>query len=953
MTLLRYAAIVLTLLLFQTKATQAYQPFTKEVWLNETQTPVSVNCIAEDTHGYIWLGTEEGIYRYNGKSFLKIGNSNTAVTALTISDGHIWAGFDNGQLGVIINDSVYFKQLKGAIPDVAISSIYIITDNIYIIGTYGQGVYLFANSYGRQYSTDNHLTDNYTYKVLSPDSGMILIATDQGINEARYDKNKKLEFSNYTSAHNLPDNIVKTIEQIPGSCWSWIGTHQGGLALFCSMKKTIWVPAADKDWSWGQVNDILAVDKQNAWVTTNSGYLLKVTIQDSLHIAISPYHYPDKKLRHLLIDETGNIWCATNSGLQLFTAHYMMNMPVDKPYNLSSLTAIECDKENNIWMALKERLYTKTSDDDKPTLSEVMKSSVSDIYNDKNNNLWIGTFGDGIWLKKGNNASYKVTTIPTLLKESVLDINGRNGYIWVTGLNGIHQLSHDGNTTRLIKTHNKSTGVGSDYVYETYTTDNNTTWMATDGAGVCRYENGNYKLWDSAAGMVSKVIYNVTGDTKGNIWASTLDNGLLKYNGNKWESLDDSSGLYNINISTIAANNAGQIITVHKEGIDIWHPSSKQFRHIGKRSGLGIDSVSEILKLSARDAAGCIYIPYEDGLICFLNQNKNNDIIPRIVINKISTFFNPVPESKTIFTHDDNYLSFDYTGISYSNPEDIYYRYKLEGYNDEWIYTKDESTTFPKLPSGSYVFIVQASNNNSFSAFGETSYSFTVKKPFWLQIWFILLAVIVAWILSYLYIRLRERNLRKVSQLQKERMIFEYEHLKSQVNPHFLFNSLNTLSSLIDDDTETALRYTDQLSDLYRNMLSFKDKDLVYLREELEIIDSYLFIQKSRFGSALHLSTEIADHIRKNKKIIPMAIQLLVENAIKHNIVATNRPLYINISADEHYLTVTNNIQSKISKEKGAGLGLANIRKRYKLLTKKEVAYYIKEDDFIVKIPLL
>lgn len=184
-------------------------------------------------------------------------------------------------------------------------------------------------------------------------------------------------------------------------------------------------------------------------------------------------------------------------------------------------------------------------------------------------------------------------------------------------------------------------------------------------------------------------------------------------------------------------------------------------------------------------------------------------------------------------------------------------------------------------------------------------------------------------------------------------MLFEYEHLKSQVNPHFLFNSLNTLTNLIEDDKNAALLYTNQLSDLYRNMLSFRNRDTITIAEEWEIMENYLYIQQSRFGPALKIEIDVPDPIKATKKIIPMALQLLVENAIKHNIVSVSAPLKIKIHIDGNFISVENTYQPKISKEAGAGLGLINIRKRYNLLTKREIAYFIKDKEFVVKLPLL
>ena len=193
----------------------------------------------------------------------------------------------------------------------------------------------------------------------------------------------------------------------------------------------------------------------------------------------------------------------------------------------------------------------------------------------------------------------------------------------------------------------------------------------------------------------------------------------------------------------------------------------------------------------------------------------------------------------------------------------------------------------------------------------------------------------------------------EMNKLQRERLVYEYEHLKSQVNPHFLFNSFNTLVNIIEEDKEAAIDYTVHLSDLYRNMLSYKDIDLITLEEEYGIVKNYMHIQKSRFGDALQLFDDIDPALLKTKKIVPLALQILLENAIKHNIVAAAKPLYIYLTVDMNDIVIKNNLQEKITKEKGEGIGIENIRKRYELLTKRTITNGVVDNEYIVRLPLL
>ena len=202
-------------------------------------------------------------------------------------------------------------------------------------------------------------------------------------------------------------------------------------------------------------------------------------------------------------------------------------------------------------------------------------------------------------------------------------------------------------------------------------------------------------------------------------------------------------------------------------------------------------------------------------------------------------------------------------------------------------------------------------------------------------------------------IRKRESNIIRLNQLEREKHIYEYEHLKSQVKPHFLFNSFNTLINIIEEDKETALEYTVHLSDFYRNILSYKDKDLIPLHEELSILQSYIYIQTCRFGEALLIDINIDEEVQKSKLIMPLAIQILVENCIKHNVVSCAQPLHIFIYSSNDEIVVKNHLQPKITKEKSIGIGTENIRKRYRLLTKRPVYFNSTHNDYIVKLPLL
>ncbi len=181
-------------------------------------------------------------------------------------------------------------------------------------------------------------------------------------------------------------------------------------------------------------------------------------------------------------------------------------------------------------------------------------------------------------------------------------------------------------------------------------------------------------------------------------------------------------------------------------------------------------------------------------------------------------------------------------------------------------------------------------------------------------------------------------------------LLFQHETLRSQLNPHFLFNSLNVLSSLIYINQENANKFTKALSKTYRYVLSLTHQPVVTVDEELDALDSYIFLMRTRFENSFTFTLEKIVHCEQNK-IIPLTLQLLIENAFKHNIATDQSLLNIKIYIDCDYITVENNIQPSYSVEKG-GIGLKYIIKQYKVYAKKVI---IEETDqrFIVKIPYI
>ncbi|HMN23849.1 MAG: histidine kinase [Ignavibacteriaceae bacterium] len=188
--------------------------------------------------------------------------------------------------------------------------------------------------------------------------------------------------------------------------------------------------------------------------------------------------------------------------------------------------------------------------------------------------------------------------------------------------------------------------------------------------------------------------------------------------------------------------------------------------------------------------------------------------------------------------------------------------------------------------------------------------------------------------------------------LEKENSQIRFETLKSQLNPHFLFNSLNVLSSLIKKDSGKAQNFVDEFSSVYRYTLDVIEKTVVELREEIDFAKSFLFLQKIRFDNAVDIQINV-DASKLNYLVPPLAIQTLLENAFKHNKASVEQPLKIKIYNEDNFLFIVNNLQLKIKGSDSKGVGLTNLKKRYELLGEELSEFFVTETEYVAKIPLI
>ncbi len=210
----------------------------------------------------------------------------------------------------------------------------------------------------------------------------------------------------------------------------------------------------------------------------------------------------------------------------------------------------------------------------------------------------------------------------------------------------------------------------------------------------------------------------------------------------------------------------------------------------------------------------------------------------------------------------------------------------------------------------------------------------------------LVVALVSAPLFRYLFVRAQWRT-----QLEAESEA-RVQALQARIRPHFLFNSLNTLSSLVYEDSDRSAEFIRKLSDVYRHVLETRQKELIKISEELHFIESYIFLLELRFDKKLIIEVNLEGDLM-DRKIAPLSLQMLIENAVKHNIVSDKKPLNIKVYNNDKYIIVENPVQPKASKEKGSQMGLRNISSRYKALCGEEIIINDENNKFTVKVPII
>jgi ligand-binding sensor domain-containing protein/uncharacterized membrane-anchored protein YhcB (DUF1043 family) len=893
-------------------------------------------CLLRNQNNALYIGTKEGLMNFDGLNlalYLRKDNAKQHVTALYHDGSMLWVGYDDGAIYQLADFQLHPWKIKEGWPKSKITGIIRNKKGQYWISTYGEGIYIYADDVLYNVDTDDGLESKDIYSITSDKYGNIYAATDGGIFQCQFVNGKKI-IRKLTVNPALDSDILQKLSYDHLRHVLYATSYENGIWQIDLQQKTA-----------GKIQGITG----NLKAFTQNHSKLICYSQDTKKATLFLHHNQttekmtaegidgDIDIIDLFLDEENRLWVlCQNNGLLSADASFItyisgMNQTQailqvkDKIYIGNDKGLYETDKSGNSKLLLKD------------------KNILSLFHSPYTDEIWIGTFGDGLYIidrEKGSQKHLRETN--GLINDNIFSIISHKNDIWISTLAGIQQISQYG---EFIKAWDKKTGLPSDYNYVLFSDSKQKLWVGSDGKGlVCFDDQHQFRILGEAETVIS-----IAEDAKGRIWLCNLDKGLAYVENDKIIHFDEENGLTELHISGISSDAKGNILAYHHTGIDMIDATTLSVKCVGNH--IGIRKWDQNINAFYKKKNHEHLLTHKDRWIVF--DTKNHEIAqPTLVLKSVLCGQQYVLTDKAnTFDHHQNDFQIEYIGIWMNDPKSVSYRYKMLPLDAEWRYTKDLKLIYPNLSPGTYKFYLQSSANLHFPNETTELVTFKIRAAFWQTWWFYTILGLVGLGAIFWWTEAKNKRAKMIQEMQTEQVKSQLETLKSQINPHFLFNSFNTLISAIEKEPKEAVIFVEKLADFYRSMLQYRDTDLITLSEELEIQENYRFLLFQRFRNNLSIRHNISD--TNDYHIVPLTLQILIENAIKHNIVSANKPLEIHITRDGDYLKVKNNLQLRLTAEKSTHFGLQSLSKKYLTITGKEILVEQTEKYFCVTIPLI
>lgn len=749
--------------------------------------------INQDRQGFLWVGTTEGLCRFDGKVFEQsfAGDSVPASIALAShldSRGRLWFGHENGLISVLENGAFTLlnpgEGLRSSIQAIREDSL----GNILVLGQQ-TGILVYdpekeLTYHGDPTSENDPFAGKFFHTFLITGEGNLLVGSNDGLTIYRFDAELQayIPTGDIAGLSYIPVRTL-AVSDINGEYWA--GTEDEGVFR---IKGTGVDPenyqaekvAGPEGLQYARVSSIVFDGARRVWITDNGVGLYRLELNEGGEVSggllYTPTNgLPDAYINQLFIDEEGNQWISSSgSGIAVLRDQAFTFYSVWADEEMTDVTALWIG-EGELWAGGQGQLGRMvTGNPGEITYLTVEQGMPDDrvtaLYMDPQQDLYIGTDHSGLHVKRsGRNQVEPVIISRNSLENAINAIDGNGDSLFVATNNGVYTYNPPTG-----KRYNFSTvnGLPHNKINDILVDREGRAWIATAVGGLVSLPTPALDPPEKQfllEGNPKMEFVTLAEDSRGAIWGGTDGDGIFRFMEDTLQWYGSRIGLKSDFIYAIAIDPEGFVWAGHREGMSRINPATGQIRTYGKEEGFSAD----IRKNSAaRSTDGKLFLGTSEGVIRYdAFQAREDTVPPRLSLKSVvisDTPYDPAGEIKLKYNR--YRMRFDFVGINLSNPDQVTYQFKLDGYQDDWSDGSDVPWAFfPRVEDGDYTFMLRACDGNGNCATEPMLIRIIVKIPVWKAWWFILAVALLVLAIIFIIFKIRERNQKAIQEyLQRQ-----------------------------------------------------------------------------------------------------------------------------------------------------------------------------------------
>jgi ligand-binding sensor domain-containing protein len=868
--------------------------------------------LLQDHRGYLWAGTRGGgLSQFDGTKFRTFqsrdGLVNNFINCLFLdSDSLLWIGTDNG---ISSYDGRKFTTLPlKTIADLKVLSISEISDkNTLLVGT-ENGLFFIQNDSIKKIEIDAQEPFYVLDIVPNKSQTSFFVATNRGVFEIN---SRKFQVVRHLNRQNgLPVNYTDCVF-LDKNDNLFIGTVGGGLCLYSNnVVKRIF-----DDLPKNLIIYDIVKEGSILWIATqyHGIYRLNLQTQRSQNLT-SSNGLTNNHVRCLVLDRWGGVWLGSSGGGlgkfsgQRFT-HYTTKDGLADDYIYSVFE----DKYSNIWLGTGSNGLCKKDSQGVisivyDSLLQTKKIKAIAQYNDTT--IVVGTEGQGLCLIYPNTTQW-ISMRDGLVGNYIKDLESSpDGTLWIATLDGGMSAMRVTGSTLSFTNYKYLTHLPTQRIFSLHCDSNGVTWFGTENHGLGKVQNGQVYMVLDASSIDYQSIRAIRSDDRGGVWMAT-SNGLFHLKKGHFSAQKIAKKeLKSNNLYLLEFGSEFELYVGSERGVDklLFNQSYELIDQETYGILEGFEGIETCQNAVDVDENGNLWFGTIGGLTKLnVNWTQNTMVAPEIWLDDVDLFYETLQDGDynyalskwntitqpPIFKYNKNHLSFRLSGINLSDPNQVLYRWKLEGNDEDWApLSKRSDATYSNLSPGNYTFLYQAQNQDGKSS-AVKKWSFTIKTPYWKTWWFYTLVSVFIIGIILLSIRFYIRRIKEAEKVEREKLAFEKDlieleqkALRLQMNPHFMYNALNSIQGLVASQQHTQARtYLQKFARLMRLTLQNSRADFISLEDEIESLKNYLDLEQLTQKKAFQYTFAISPNMNVGDVLIPpMMLQPFLENAVKHGV---------------------------------------------------------------------